>query len=75
MNYRPPMYITDMGEPLPVTDLGSGAWLQTIPRYGVWAWDPARDRYQVVETGEDLAFLQAAFGVPSDRVIPFHVRS
>jgi hypothetical protein len=34
----------------------------TLPRYGVWVWDPVRRRRQVADVGDDLQALRDKYG-------------
>lgn len=64
-------FITDFGKSFQATLDGQGSEPEsslTIDRYGVWAWDEAKGKHQVIVTGNDLEFLQLEHG-PCD-VVP-----
>lgn len=58
-------FITDLGPEIGSTVLPDGG---VLGRYGVWAWDESKGKYQVVDTGEDLTELQRKHGVPDSDV-------
>jgi len=66
MDTNRPKYISDLGQPTVLESTTGGP--MRIPRYGVWAFDTGRRKYQVMDTGDDLAALQAKHGVPDERV-------
>lgn len=53
-----PKYVTDLG----IED-------EKVPRYGVWGWDEAKQKYQVVEVGKDPEALKRKHQIEDD-VIP-----
>jgi hypothetical protein len=53
------LYISDLGEPKAVTG-DKGEHVMTLPRYAVWA--QGRRKPEVIETGNNLALLQATHG-------------
>jgi hypothetical protein len=65
-------FITDYGETLPVVDATTGAQLEDLPRYGVWG--PVGDRFQLLETHNDLARMQQEHGVPGARIVQIRIR-
>jgi len=58
---KPPKHITDLGDQHNFRSEGS-PFTVTIPRYGVWAPTLPEWRYRVIDTGNDLAALQAKHG-------------
>ncbi len=50
------------------TDMGAGLLLRnsegetTLPRFGVWKWDFAKQRHQVADVGDNLDELRAKHG-------------
>jgi hypothetical protein len=58
-----------------ISDLGKnqtqeiGGEPMVIGRYAVWAPIPKTERHQVVEVGEDIAYLMEKYQVPSDLVL------
>jgi hypothetical protein len=65
-------FITDYGETLPVVDAMTGAQLEDLPRYGVWG--PVGDRFQLLETHNDLPRMQQEHGVPGARIVQIKIR-
>ena len=61
-------YITDLGQTTVLESTTGGP--VSIPRYGVWAFDTGRRKYQVIDTGDERAALQAKHGIPDERVQP-----
>jgi hypothetical protein len=61
-------FITDMGSPITLDNPG-GTPIE-LGRYGVWAYDTSRGKYQVVEVSNDLPGMQRTHGVPDTQVIP-----
>lgn len=56
-----PNFITDFGQEMPAThEDGSVAFI--LDRYGVWAYDVHRGKYQVLVTGANLDELQEQYG-------------
>jgi hypothetical protein len=60
-------YITDFGEPIEAKPEGGGAAIN-VGRYGVWKYDPAKGKHQVVDSGDDLEELKKKHG--NLRVVP-----
>lgn len=61
-------YITDFGEPIKAKPEGGGAEIN-VGRYGVWKYDPAKGKHQVVDSGDDLEELKKKHG-SNLRVVP-----
>lgn len=59
-----------------ITDSGTALRVQwadgrtiTIPRYGAWVWNAARQRHDVAEASDDLEGLMKKYAVPRSHVI------
>ncbi len=63
-----PRYITDFGDSHDVTDIKTREVVMKLPRYGVWGYDPAKKKDQVIETGDDLEKLKSEYGVIDENV-------
>ena len=61
-------FATDMGDSLPVTDADTGEHVMTLGRYGIWAYDPARGKHQVIDSGNDLLAMRLKHRVHPQRV-------
>lgn len=62
-------YISDMGGPVAVTTIARNddkevvvEEVTNIGRYGVWAWDESKHKFQVIACGDDLDGLQRKYG-------------
>lgn len=69
------MYITDDGKGEYVnvenTDLNTGEKnykKEYLPRYSVWAYNPQKDRFEVVDIDDDLEKLQKKYNIPDNKV-------
>lgn len=52
-------YITDFGQK---TEAHGGGQTINVGRYGVWKYDAAKGKHQVVDTGDDLEELKKKHG-------------
>jgi hypothetical protein len=68
MDTNRPKYITDLGQTTVLESTAGG--MMSLPRYGVWAFDTGRLKYEVIDTGDERAALQAKHGIPDERVQP-----
>jgi hypothetical protein len=53
--------ITDFGRSLEAVPVSGGDPIH-VDRYGVWKWNPHKQRHEVVATGDDLAALKLEHG-------------
>lgn len=53
-------YFSDMGEQVVLSD--PERHTKTLPRYGVWTWNPVKRRHEVAEVSGDLEALRAKHG-------------
>ncbi len=60
-------YITDFGQEMKAQSDGETI---NIGRYGVWKYDAAKGKHQVVDTGDDLEELKKKHG--NLRVVPLN---
>jgi hypothetical protein len=64
--------ITDLGDRAIELKDDNGIVRVVVDRYGVWKWNPTKERHEVIETGNDLEALQKKY--PDAEVVRAMVR-